>query len=438
MKALSFPKLIIFTLAAVSLLFLLSFKLVNNQWRYNIASDGKGYYVYLPAAFIYHDFSFAFTEKTEAYYNPGSIQPPVAKLPNGQYLNKYFAGEAILLLPFFLIAHLLSSLLNLPTDGYSFIYASSVSVAAIFYALAGLWMLQKLLINFIESNNVIVYILMLVFAGSTLLHYTWMEPSMSHVYSFFAITAFMALAADFFKTQLKVKLILMFVVLGIICLIRPVNILIILTLPFIWILLKEKIPVEQLFQLKSTFFIALTLFVLIIFIQLGLYKLQIGRWWIWAYSNEGFNFSHPHFFDFIFSFRKGWLIYTPVAFVSIITAVFLWRNNTKLLLSFFIPIILIIYVASSWHDWVYGASYGSRPMTEYIGFVMIPFAIALQKIRNNGLKASLVFVSFCFLLLNCVHVYQINKHILLWDNMTFKAYKASFLKTSDVHTNMLE
>jgi hypothetical protein len=438
MKSFTFPKIIVFTLATVSLIFLLSFKWVNNQWRYNIASDGKGYYVYLPAAFIYHDFSFAFTEQTEANYNPGSIQPPVAKLPNGQYLNKYFAGEAILLSPFFLLAHLLSYLFGFPTDGYSFIYAASVSVAAIFYALSGLWMLHKLLKNFIDSNNIIVFVLLLVFAGSTLLHYTWMEPSMSHVYSFFALNTFMKLAADFLKTRHRNKLILLFATLGIIFLIRPINVLIILTLPFIWILLKEKTSLKDLLQLKSAFLFSISLFMLIVFIQLGLYQLQIGQWWIWAYTNEGFNFSNPHFFDFIFSFRKGWLIYTPIAFISLITAVYIWRNNLKLLLSFFTPLIIVVYVASSWHDWVYGASYGSRPMTEYIGFVLIPLAITLEQLKDYSLKAGLIFISWCFLLLNCVHVYQINKHILLWDNMTFKAYKASFLKTSDANVNMLE
>jgi hypothetical protein len=176
----------------------------------------------------------------------------------------------------------------------------------------------------------------------------------------------------------------------------------------------------------------------IVFIQLILYKLQIGQWWIWAYTNEGFNFAHPHFFDIIFSFRKGWLIYTPMALVSILLALYIWRNNLILLGSFIMPLAIILYVASSWYDWAYGASYGCRPMTEFIGFAIIPLAIGLQKASKPITRSGIILVCWCFLLLNCVQVYQINKHILLWDNMTFKAYKASFLKTSEAAVNMLE
>jgi hypothetical protein len=436
---LSFPRLIIGTLATVSFVFFLSFKWVNHQWRYNIASDGKGYYVYLPAAFIYHDFSFQFTEKTEAIYNPGSIQPPVAQLPDGKKLNKYFVGEALLLIPFFLIAHVLTILFQLPADGYSFIYAIMVSVAALFYALAGLYMLNKLLLDFKVTNNIRAITFIVVFGGSTLLHYTWMEPSMSHVYSFFAINTFLALAANYFKHQQKIKLYLLFLTLGLICLIRPVNALVVLTLPFVWLMIQPIVsPINMLKNSFKTLILGTFLFAAIIFIQLGLYQLQIGQWWIWAYTNEGFNFSNAHFFDIIFSFRKGWLIYTPIALVSLLLAVYIWHKNLFVLCAFFMPLIVILYVASSWYDWAYGASFGCRPMTEMIGFVMIPFALSLQIIKNRITKLSLFFLVWCFLLLNCVQVYQINKHILLWDNMSFKAYKASFLKTSDADANMLE
>jgi hypothetical protein len=439
MKSVTFPNLIIITLAITSFVFFLSFKWVHNEWRYNIASDGKGYYVYLPAAIIYHDFTFQFTEKTEQQYNPGSIQPPVAQLPGGQKLNKYFAGEAILLMPFFLIAHLLSYLFHFPLDGYCFIYATMVSIAAAFYALVGLYMLNRLLQLYEVSAPVIAFILLLVFGGSTLLHYTWMEPSMSHVYSFCAVNSFMAFAAEYFKYQQKSKLYLMFITLGIICILRPVNALVVLSLPFIWLMLNLNKSVRLCIQQSlNKIFLGTLLSMAIVFIQLLLYKLQINQWWIWAYTNEGFNFAHPHFFEFVFSFRKGWLIYTPVALVSILLAFYIWRKNVLLLGSFIFPLVIILYVASSWYDWAYGASFGCRPMTEFIGFAIIPLAVGLQKLSKPIACSVIIFICWCFLLLNCVQVYQINKHILLWDNMTFKAYKASFLKTSEAAINMLE
>jgi hypothetical protein len=41
-------------------------------------------------------------------------------------------------------------------------------------------------------------------------------------------------------------------------------------------------------------------------------------------------------------------------------------------------------------------------------------------------------------LLNIIQTYQINKYILLWDEMTFDAYKASFLKTHERYVHMLD
>lgn len=435
---LPFTKSILFTFAAVSLVFLLSFKWVNNQWKYNIASDGKGYYVYLPAAFIYHDFSYAFTTSTEPEYYPGDVQPSVAQLPSGQKLNKYFAGEALLLTPFFLIAYALSWLFHFPVDGYSFIFQAAVSVAALFYCLCGLWLLSKFLSGLKLSDNTIAFTLLLVFAGSNLLHYTWMEPSMSHVYSFFSIAAFLSIAADFLTEHKARKLILLFIISGIICLIRPVNVLVILLLPFICFLFTVKRPFTLLIQKKLTVFTGFILFISILCIQLYLYKLQIGSWWIWAYANEGFNFSKPHFIELLFSFRKGWFVYTPVAFLSLATACIIWRKNLLLLFLFITPVSIIVYVVSSWHDWAYGASYGCRPMTEFMGLMMIPFAMGIQQLSSPVFKAIVVVVAWCFLLLNCIQIYQINKHILLWDNMTFESYKSSFLKTSEQHVNMLE
>jgi hypothetical protein len=437
MKEISFPKLIIATLAVTSLVFFLSFKWVNNQWRYNIASDGKGYYIYLPAAFIYHDFSYEFTNQTELQHYSGDIQPPVATLSNGEKLNKYFVGEAMLLLPFFLIAYLLSIICGAAVDGYGFVFQAMVSVAALFYALAGLWQMKRLLQRFQVSENIIALVLLLLFAGTNLLHYTLMEPSMSHVYSFFAITSFLAVTGDYCIHKKAIQLFTMASLLGIICLIRPVNVLVVLTVPFIGFMLNKQV-LSPFSKLSLTYVVAACVFLCIVFIQLLMYKLQVGEWLVWAYVDEGFNFRNPHFFDFLCSFRKGWLVYTPVCAVSLLAAFYVWRKNLVLLGAFFIPLVMIVYVLSSWHDWAYGASLGSRPMVDFSGYAIMPLALCFNQIKSYTYKLLLVLSVWCMLLLNIIQTYQINKYILLWDEMTFDAYKASFLKTHERYVHMLD
>lgn len=40
-------------------------KHTDNPWDRMISSDGKGYYAYLPAVFIYHDLNFGFIPQYE-------------------------------------------------------------------------------------------------------------------------------------------------------------------------------------------------------------------------------------------------------------------------------------------------------------------------------------------------------------------------------------
>jgi len=61
----------IFICVIIACTIFLCFKqLKDNNWNRCISSDGKGYYAYLPAIFIYHDLQFQFVEQYETkYYN---------------------------------------------------------------------------------------------------------------------------------------------------------------------------------------------------------------------------------------------------------------------------------------------------------------------------------------------------------------------------------
>ena len=52
----------------IYVLVFLGFKSPEKSWDRVINSDGKGYYAYLPALFIYHDLQFSFVEQYEAAY----------------------------------------------------------------------------------------------------------------------------------------------------------------------------------------------------------------------------------------------------------------------------------------------------------------------------------------------------------------------------------
>ena len=110
-----------------------------------VTGDGKGYYAHLPALVIYHDWDYRFMEKYEStYYEPANYAE-FRNQVDGEWVNKYFAGVTLLMMPFFLLAHLVSLVSGLPADGYNPVYQYAVAFAALFWLWAGLFFLRKFL-----------------------------------------------------------------------------------------------------------------------------------------------------------------------------------------------------------------------------------------------------------------------------------------------------
>src|SRR6185436_15997774 len=95
--------------------------------------DAAGYYSYLPAIFIYHDFKFDFVNHLPDDIRPEPKGIDLVHTADGKTVNKWHIGTCILILPFFLIAHFLSQVFHLPADGYSTMYHIWIYVASVFY-----------------------------------------------------------------------------------------------------------------------------------------------------------------------------------------------------------------------------------------------------------------------------------------------------------------
>ena len=67
----------------------------------------------------------------------------------------------------------------------------------------------------------------------------------------------------------------------------------------------------------------------ILLIPFLLWKIQTGNWVVYSYGEEGFNFATPHFSEFIFSYLKGWLTYTPIAFLILVFGFILLFKKTN-------------------------------------------------------------------------------------------------------------
>ena len=112
--------------------------------------------------------------------------------PNGT-LNKYFAGEALLLTPFFLSAHAYVKATGGVADGFSPPYERAIAFAALIYALLGLLAFRALLLHLGISDRTVATVLLMLGFGTQLLQFTAVQPGWSHVYSFALFEFFLLL-----------------------------------------------------------------------------------------------------------------------------------------------------------------------------------------------------------------------------------------------------
>ena len=402
----------------------------KEDWKGIIESDGKGYYAYLPAIFIYQDLNFGFFESIEAgkYYDE-NLYYDYRSSANGKVIDKYYCGTALLESPFFLVAHLSSYLLDYELDGYSKLYPISINISAIFYLIIGLIFLNATLDTYqIKNWQKSITFFAAVF-GTNLFYYTVGEPGMSHVFSFALVSLFYYYSRTYFLRNNKHHLLKLFLLLGLIVLTRPINGLIVFIIPFAsgnFLTLKKGLIFS--IRDKLWFILAVCVFLCVISIQLVIYKISTGSFFIYAYAEEGFNFLSPHIAAILFSYKKGLFLYTPLFLVAFAGCYFLWRTSRFEFFSWIGFFFVITFVLSSWWMWYYGGSFSSRVYVEYIPIFMIPLAIALNQIKRRPFKQ--IFLSLIVvLIIACqIQTYQYRYFQIHWSDMTKEMYWENFMR----------
>ncbi len=406
----------------------------GGQTWLNIAeADAQAYYSYLPAIFIYQDLNFDFFEEIEGengkYYEAHNFYDYRNEF-NGKKVNKYFLGTAVAQSPFFLLAHFLTYLRGGDIDGFSALYMISITVAALFYLWIGLYFLNRLLKTYnISEINRGITLLACVF-GTNLFCYAGAEPGMSHVFSFGLISAFLFYVKCYFQKSKKAYLTLLSTLLGIIILIRPTNSLVVFALPFIAGNFDDlKSGLFALFQNYKSLVINTLILLGIISLQLIYYKLATDNFFVYSYNKEGFDFSNPHFFDILFSYRKGLFLYTPLYLLSFVGLYFLWKKSGWQVLTWLLFFGVITYVFSSWHQWFYGGSFSSRVYVEYLPLFMILLGLSLEGLSGEiWKKRAFVGVILGLILLCQIQTYQYRLYQIHWSDMTEEMYWDVFLK----------
>ena len=400
--------------------------------------DVFGYYLYLPAHFIYGDLFLqdqAWLDSIVAQYEPSATLYQLYKMESGKWVIKYSMGVAIFFSPFFFLAHWLAPMFGYAADGFSAPYQYLISWGTLLYVLIGLALLRKILLRYF-SQAIVAALLLLLVLGTNFLHMIGLGGLLlSHNLAFTLYVMIFWATIEWHEKPRWNMAFLLGLSLGLLAIARPTEALLVF-IPILYGIkgmesLRSKIALvkEHFSHVLNAVFGGL----IGIFPQFAYWKSATGNWFHYAYDNpgEGFEFFDPYTLEFLFSFRKGWFIYTPIMLLAMLGLFLLKKNQPKLFLGFMVFFLLDLWVVSSWSCWWYaGGSFSSRSMIPVYALLLIPLGYVLKWMwETPKVKAYGFTLIGCLVVLNLFQTYQFKIGVIDNDRMSKAYYFRIFGKT---------
>ena len=377
-------------------------KYKQNWTEKTIGWDVSGYYMYLPAIFIYKDLrNVAFLDEIIKKYRPTPDPQQIMALPNGNKVMKYSAGQALQFLPFFAIAHWYALNSDHEADGFSLPYQFMISVEAIFMAFLGLFFLRLILLQFFNDKVTSVTILG-VALGTNYFEYASMSGAMTHNNLFTLYAIILYLTISFYEKPGYFKAIGIGLLVGLAALTRPTEIMTAL-IPVLW---GVSFPLKKGMKDRYGFirehiwyFILMAVATLAVgSIQMIYWKYVSGNLLVYSYGEkQTFSWLSPHLMDGLFSYRSGWLLYSPLLILSILGFWYLRKKVPQIFLAILAIMIPFTYITFAWDNWWYGGSIGSRAMVQSYALLAFPFAALLDNWWNRKWRKDILyfFIPLC-------------------------------------------
>ncbi|UOQ73512.1 hypothetical protein [Hymenobacter cellulosilyticus] len=403
------------------------------RWDKNevFITDRGGYYMYLPSAFIMHDLGDgSWVKAARDQYRPDyESRWEFATLPNGQMGSKFPIGMAVMYSPFFFMAKIAYMLQGKTiTTGYEKAYGYMVSLGCMLYVLLGLALLGRELRRYF-ADHVVALTLLLLALGTNLYSYATYEALMAHGTLFLMNTLLLIATRRWYEQASFGRAAALGAVCGLMVLIRPSEVMM-LAVPVLWGLTSFRALGQRLKFWLSRWQQCLTiiaLFLLVGGMQFLFWKVVYGQWVVEFYKGETFNFAAPHVWEGVFSFRKGWLIYSPLMIFALLGIGWVreWVKPVLPIVLVLLPIYL--YITFCWWDWAYGGSYGGRALISLYPLLSCTMAAFWQRWIGKAPWLWTPIVA-ALLLLSIAQNYQYSAGLINCCEMTWALYKERFLQ----------
>lgn len=408
---------------------------IHHQTEFKVTTwDALGYYLYLPAHYIYHDEQKLawFDSIDHRYQLSGGQFYQANKVKNGNYVFKYLKGVSHLQLPFFLVAHYYAEHSQYPPDGFSLPYQIAIALGSICYCLFSLFLLRKLLLYYYDDWAVAIALILLILASNAI-QYISVDSAQSHPYLFPLYVVLLYATIEWHRKPSLIFAALIGLVIGTAVISRPTEGIMIF-IPLLWQVQTwsdVKVKLKTLYALYVHVLIVLGALVLAILPQLLYWKRNAGSW-IYDVGSK-WDFLNPHF-RVLFGWEKGWFIYTPVTLLFVMGFFFIRKKEFyKAILT---ACLLNLFIIISWHIWRYGASYSCRALMQSYPLFAFPLTALVQFVWTSKWKWLFVVLGLYLVGVNLFQIKQYNETILHYDDMNFAYYRSIYLNNHPSPLNM--
>lgn len=399
--------------------------------------DVFGYYLWLPATFIYDDPGMkdrAWVEQVNEKYEASGTLYQLSTNDEGEPIYFFLMGMSIFYAPFFLIGHGIAAITGAPMDGFSAPYQYSMVFGGIFYTLLGLWLFRKLLLQFLNDKITAAVLLVVVFATNYSHHLT--SKDLETVNILFLLMCWLLLSTVRWHESQKTSYIVQIgASITLMALVKPSEVLAVF-IPLLWGIKNSETlsgKIRLLWQKRKQVIIAVLACLIIALPQIIYWKVRTGHYFYDSYKNPGvgLDFNKPHLLDVLFSYKKGWLLYTPMMAFALAGCYFLIRKRKEIALSLLFYLCISFYLIASWTEWWYGAAFSCRPIITSYPILGITLGLFFEAISSKRvLRYSMLGIAVLATALNQFQWWQLRNYILDPYRTTKAYYQAIFLKTT--------
>jgi hypothetical protein len=429
----NFSKIILIVTCSI-----LSIYRINVVHENEISWDVLGYYLYLPATFIHHDpmlNDITWLKQTNEERQLAGTLYMVSENEKGEPMYFFLMGMALFYLPFFLAGSTFASLSGFPVDGFSLPYQYALVVGGIIYTIIGLVFLRKILRRLFSEQVSSIIMVIIVFGTNYINHNT--VDNLTTVNIIFMLTSIVVWNTIKWHENLKGKhLVVVGICITLLAMVKPTEVFV-LFIPLLWNVISMETMKQKIVLLlahKKYIFITILICLLIAMPQMLYWHHKTGKFIYDSYKNPGVGLDvfSPHIVEALFSYRKGWLVYTPIMIFSIIGFYFLYKKNKSIFFACAVYFLISFYIISSWSEWWYGAGFSIRPLISTYPILAICLGYFLLFLNKKGYLIKTMFGTLAVLLIlfNQFQWWQLKNWILDPYRTTKEYYWAIFLKTS--------